>query len=224
MSAILAVYASHNLHCFLPLICFLSEKRHTPKLLLMKTAIQGITNKCYIYIYIYSIFSIMNSVLISLKWSSNSKFPISSHFILPISFHYFPFVSMSWWWLSHLSPLSLQFPIENDLNSPIIVDKVPFSRHLNCFECTKTPNYHPILQVSASWSHCSSHVSLFFPNFSLFFSFFFWGQATWEESLQRQRAKSAELQKLHLEELQCLGFLGKFHGEVPWEDMLTGEI
>lgn len=27
-------------------------------------------------------------------------------------------------------------------------------------------------------------------------------QATWEESLQRQRAKSAELQKLHLEELQ----------------------
>eukprot|EP00435_Cladocopium_sp_Y103_P064210 s365_g25.t2 len=31
------------------------------------------------------------------------------------------------------------------------------------------------------------------------------GQATWEASLQQQRAKSAELQKLHLEELQPLG-------------------
>ena len=174
----------------------------------------------------------MNSVLISLKWSSNSKFPISSHFILPISFHYFPFVSMSWWWLSHLSPLSLQFPIENDLNSPIIVDKVPFFpplellwMHKNTELSSDPPSFSILIPL---FIPCFPIFPQFFPNFSLIFPyfsrFFFWGQATWEESLQRQRAKSAELQKLHLEELQCLGFLGKFHGEVPWEDMLTGEI
>lgn len=164
MSAILAVYASHNLHCFLPLICFLSEKRHTPKLLLMKTAIQGYNQQ--MYIYIYSIFSIMNSVLISLKWSSNSKFPISSHFILPISFHYFPFVSMSWWWLSHLSPLSLQFPIENDLNSPIIVDKVPFFPPLELLWM------HKNTELSSDPPSFSILIPLFIPCFPIFPQFF----------------------------------------------------
>lgn len=113
----------------------------------------------------------MNSVLISLKWPSNSKFSISSHFILPISFHYFPFVSMSWWWLSHLSPLSLQFPIENDLNSPMIVDKVPFFLPLELLWMHKK---HRIIIRSSKFQHFDPIVHpmfpLFFPNFSLFFS------------------------------------------------------
>ena len=152
-----------------------SLKSGIPQNFSWKPQFRGITNKC-IYIYIYSIFSIMNSVLISLKWSSNSKFPISSHFILPISFHYFPFVSMSWWWLSHLSPLSLQFPTENHLNSPMIVDKVPLFPPLELLWMHKRtelssdpPSFSILIPL---FIPCFPIFPQFFPNFSLFFSHF----------------------------------------------------